>query len=78
MSPTAEQIPTVPLERTCQCGRPLGLRLTFEGLRALRARLDLEDMEPEEPILTSKCRDCKSVTTLTAADLFLTEHGLAT
>ena len=58
--------PDVPLVKPCRCpGRRIPVRLSSDVL----ARLVVSDLPDAQPVLTYRCRDCRTVVHLTLGDL---------
>lgn len=66
--------PTVALNVRCGCAtaRRVPIRLASDGLSLLRQHVRGQ-LPGDLPIMTYKCRHCKQVATLTAADLYLAD-----
>ncbi|HET9981959.1 MAG TPA: hypothetical protein VFQ38_00160 [Longimicrobiales bacterium] len=65
--------PAVPIKARCAChtSRTLPVWLVTDALTVLRERLS-GALEPDQPVLTYRCRSCKQIIALSARDLFLT------
>jgi hypothetical protein len=63
----------LPVRATCGCGsaRPLPLRVLPEALSVLVGSGG-EELRPDTPLMTYRCRVCKEVVVLRAADLHFT------
>ncbi|HSM36499.1 MAG TPA: hypothetical protein VK837_08910 [Longimicrobiales bacterium] len=63
----------LPVRATCGCGsaRRLPLRVLPEAVSALAGAAG-EDLRPDTPLMTYRCRVCKEVVVLRAADLHFT------
>lgn len=64
--------PTVPIRTRCGCGgsKTLPVWLVSETLVRLRHLLE-GALAPDDPVMTYRCRKCKEIVVLTAADLYL-------
>lgn len=65
--------PAVPIKARCACStsRTLPVWLVSDTLKLLRERL-AGALDPDQPVLTYRCRSCKQIIALKARDLFLT------
>ncbi len=65
-------LPTVPVRAACGCAevRTLPLRLVSDALARLRREAGGK-LDPDEPVLTYRCRHCKQVIVLRAQQLYL-------
>lgn len=59
------------------CGRLPPLRWTLEGLRMVREALGEDPIDDDAVLVTYRCRHCKTMNGLTAADLYLSESGMS-
>ena len=64
--------PTVPIRTRCGCGgsKTLPVWLVSDTLVTLRRLLD-GALDPDQPVMTYRCRVCKEIVVLTAADVYL-------
>jgi len=67
-------LPTVSIRVPCGCGAPrsLPIRLVRNALAHLRAQAG-EMLQPDEPVMTYRCRHCKQIVVLRARDLYLAD-----
>lgn len=75
-SAVPDGLPVVPISARCACSsrRTLPLRLVSDTLTELRGAL-AGTIHPSTPVLTYRCRYCKSIVVLRARDLFLTSEA---
>jgi hypothetical protein len=64
--------PTVPIRVRCGCRTPqtLPVWLVSDPLAFLRQTLS-GALAPDAPVMTYRCRHCKQITVITAADIYL-------
>lgn len=70
---TADGNRALPVRATCGCGsaRRLPLRVLPEAVSVLSGA-GVDDLRPDTPLMTYRCRLCKEVVVLRAADLHFT------